>query len=75
MTAIVDLTSQHFFRDPGAAMERLRAADPVVEISLPIIGRVWMTTTQDMAAKEIAIAVSTGNPKTNSPRVQEDRPR
>jgi cytochrome P450 PksS len=51
VTAIVDLTSQHFFRDPGAAMERLRAADPVVEISLPIIGRVWMTTTQDMAAR------------------------
>jgi cytochrome P450 len=51
VTAIVDLTSQDFFRDPGAAMERLRAAGPVVKISLPIIGRVWITTTQDMAAR------------------------
>lgn len=47
----VDFTSQDFFRDPAAAMERLRAAGPVVEVRLPPIGRVWMTTTLDLAAR------------------------
>ena len=50
MTLRVDFTSQDFFRDPAGAIERLRAAGPVVEVRLPIIGRVWMTTTQEMAS-------------------------
>jgi cytochrome P450 PksS len=29
----------------------LRAAGPVVEVRLPLIGRVWMTTTQEMASR------------------------
>jgi len=45
----VDFTSQNFFRDPAAAIEKLRAAGPVVEVRLPIFGRVW-TTTQEMAS-------------------------
>src|SRR5262245_32613259 len=51
MTLRMDFTSQDFFRDPIAAVERLRAAGPVVEVRLPIIGRVWMTTTQEMASR------------------------
>ena len=51
MTLRVDFTSQDFFREPAAAVERLRAAGPVVEASLPIFGRVWMTTTQEMASR------------------------
>src|SRR5262249_22960994 len=47
----MDFTSQEFFRDPAAGLERLRAAGPVVEVKLPIIGRVWMTTTQEMASR------------------------
>ena len=47
----IDFTSQDFFRDPLAALERLRAAGPVVEVGLPITGRVWMTTTQEMASR------------------------
>src|SRR5262249_34601066 len=47
----MDFTSQDFFRDPAAGLERLRAAGPVVEVRLPIIGRVWMTTTQEMASR------------------------
>src|SRR6516162_1269299 len=51
MTLRVDFTSQDFFREPAAAVERLRAAGPVVEARLPIFGRVWMTTTQEMASR------------------------
>jgi len=51
MTLHIDFTSQDFFRDPAASIERLRAAGPVVEVRLPIMGRVWMTTTQEMASR------------------------
>jgi cytochrome P450 PksS len=47
----MDLTSQDFFRDPPAWLERFRAAKPVVEAKLPIIGRVWMATTQETASR------------------------
>ena len=50
MALRVDFTGQDFFREPAAAVERLRAAGPVVEARLPIFGRVWMTTTQEMAS-------------------------
>jgi len=51
MTLRIDFTSQDFFRDPAAAIQRLRAAGPVVQVKLPIMGRVWMTTTQEMASR------------------------
>jgi cytochrome P450 PksS len=51
MTPSIDLASQDFFRDPAAAVERLRAAGPVVEVKIPIMGRVWMTTTQETASR------------------------
>ena len=51
MTLRIDFTSQDFFRDPAATIARLRAAGPVVEVRLPIMGRVWMTTTQEMASR------------------------
>jgi cytochrome P450 len=51
MTLGMDFTSQDFFRDPAAGLKRLRAAGAVVEVRLPIIGRVWMTTTQEMASR------------------------
>jgi cytochrome P450 len=46
-----DFTSQNFFSDPVPTIEKLRAAGPVVEVRLPIFGRVWMTTTQEMACR------------------------
>jgi cytochrome P450 len=49
MTVPVDFTSQDYFRNPAAAVERLRVIAPVVEVRLPIIGRVWTTTTQQLA--------------------------
>jgi cytochrome P450 len=51
MTLPVDFASQDFFRDPAAGVKRLQAAGPVVEVRIPIVGRVWMTTTQEMASR------------------------
>ena len=51
MTGWTDFISQDFFRDPAAAIERFRARGPVVEIRLPIVGKVWTTTTYDLAAR------------------------
>ncbi|MFC7398005.1 cytochrome P450 [Chelatococcus sp. GCM10030263] len=45
-----DFMSQDYFRDPAIAVAKLRAAGPVVRTRFPIIGKVWMTTTQDLAA-------------------------
>ena len=45
------IASQAFFRDPAAEIERLRAAGPVVQIRFPIVGRVWVTTTYETAAR------------------------
>ena len=51
MTLRMDFASQAFLRDPAAGLERLRAAGPVVQVNLPIIGQVWMTTTQEMTSR------------------------
>jgi cytochrome P450 len=44
-----DFTSQAYFRNPAAEIEKLRSAGPVVEVRFPMVGRVWTTTTQDLA--------------------------
>lgn len=44
-----DFSSQDYFRNPSAAIEKLRSAGPVVEVRFPLIGTIWTTTTQDMA--------------------------
>jgi cytochrome P450 len=46
-----DFASQDFFRDPAAGLKRLQAAGPVIEVRFPLVGRVWMATTQEMAAR------------------------
>jgi len=51
MTMRVDFTSQEFFRNPAAGIERLRARGPVVETRFPIVGKIWLTTTCDAAAR------------------------
>src|SRR5260370_4453348 len=43
----VDFTSQAFFQDPAAGIEKLRACGPVVETRFPIVGKVWITTTYE----------------------------
>src|SRR5262249_15350403 len=44
-----DFTSQVYFRNPGAEIEKLRSAGAVVEVHFPFVGKVWTTTTQDLA--------------------------
>jgi cytochrome P450 PksS len=44
-----DFSSQSYFRNPSAEIERLRSAGPVVEVEFPIVGKVWTTTTQELA--------------------------
>ena len=51
MTATVDFTSQAFFRNPAAGIERLRALGPVVATRFPIVGKVWITTTYESTAR------------------------
>ncbi len=51
MTLRVDFTSQEYFRDPAAGIAKLRAFGPVVEVSFPIVGRVWIVTTHELASR------------------------
>jgi cytochrome P450 PksS len=44
-----DFSSQDYFRNPAAAIAKLRSAGPIVEVRFPIVGRVWTTTTQELA--------------------------
>jgi cytochrome P450 len=44
-----DFSSQSYFRNPAAEIEKLRRGGPLVEVRFPIVGRVWTTTTQDLA--------------------------
>jgi cytochrome P450 len=44
-----DFSSQNYFRNPAAEIARLRSAGPVVEVQFPIVGKVWTTTTQELA--------------------------
>src|SRR5580692_6539342 len=49
MTLRADFTSQDYFGDPAADLAKLRAAGPIVEVRFPIVGRVWATTTLELA--------------------------
>ena len=49
MTLDADFGSQDYFRNPAAAIEKLRASGAVVQVRFPIVGRVWTPTTQALA--------------------------
>ena len=49
MALHTDFASPDYFRDPAAAIAKLRTAGPVVAVRFPIIGKVWATTTQALA--------------------------
>jgi cytochrome P450 len=44
-----DFVSQAYFRNPAAEIDKLRSAGPVVEVRFPMVGKVWTTTTQNLA--------------------------
>jgi cytochrome P450 PksS len=47
----VNFTSKDYLRNPAAGLAKLRALGPVVEIRFPIVGKVWITTTQELAGR------------------------
>jgi cytochrome P450 len=47
-----DLTSSTFLADPQPLLARMRAAGPLAETRVPLIGRTWVTTT-DAAARTL----------------------
>jgi cytochrome P450 PksS len=51
MTLPVDFTSQDYLSNPAAGIERLRAAGPVVEVRFPVVGKTWITTSEDAAVR------------------------
>jgi cytochrome P450 PksS len=51
MKVEADFASQDFFRDPAVGLKKLQAAGPVIKVDFPIVGRVWVTTTQEMASR------------------------
>jgi cytochrome P450 len=51
MTVRVNFIGQDHLRDPAASFAKLRAEGPVVSVRFPIIGRVWVTTTEDATTR------------------------
>src|SRR5215813_6991915 len=47
----VDFRSQDYLRDPAAGLAKLRAAGPVVQVRFPIVGKTWITTTNELAGR------------------------
>src|SRR6266849_2716408 len=47
----IDFTSQAYLSDPAASIERLRTSGPIVKVKVPIIGKVWITTTYELAGR------------------------
>jgi cytochrome P450 len=45
----LDFSSPDYYRNPAAAIEKIRAAGPVVQVRFPMIGKVWTPTTQALA--------------------------
>jgi cytochrome P450 len=46
-----NFTNQQYLRNPIPEIERLRSTGPIVRVSFPIIGEVWITTTQEWAGR------------------------
>lgn len=47
----LDFVSEDFFRNPATMIDELRAEGPLVQVRFPIIGTVWLTTTQEVASR------------------------
>lgn len=51
MVLRLDFTNPDYYRDPAASVAKLRAFGPVVRVKFPIVGKVWITTTHEMAGR------------------------
>jgi hypothetical protein len=67
MTLQADFASQDYFRNPAAAIEKLRTAGSVVEVRFPIIGKVWATTTQALADQVLRTLTPSPFARTTAP--------
>src|SRR5215208_2684026 len=47
----MNFTSQEYLQNPAAGLAKLRAAGPVVAVRFPIVGKTWITTNADFAAR------------------------
>ncbi len=47
----LDFTSQDYLQDPTGGLAKLRAAGLVVAVRFPIVGKTWITTNADLAAR------------------------
>jgi cytochrome P450 PksS len=47
----VDFTSQDYLRNPAAGLRKLRAAGQVLQVRFPIVGKTWITTTNELAGR------------------------
>lgn len=45
------LTDQTFYRDPFPVLAQLRESAPLIQMRIPVIGRVWLTTTHAAAVQ------------------------
>jgi cytochrome P450 len=50
MAEAFDIVSSGFHADPFPTLARMRAAGPFVPMKLPILGRIWLTTTHAVSA-------------------------
>lgn len=51
MPETFDIVSPGFHADPFPTLARMREAGPVVQMKLPILGRIWLTTTHAASAE------------------------
>ncbi|MCO5163082.1 MAG: cytochrome P450 [Mesorhizobium sp.] len=51
MAETVDIVSPGFHADPFPTLARMRATGPLVPMKLPILGRIWLTTTHAGSAE------------------------
>jgi cytochrome P450 PksS len=51
MTFPIDFTSQEYLRNPAVRLAHLRKAGPLVEVTFPIVGCAWVTTTEEVASR------------------------
>lgn len=51
MPEAFDIVSPGFHADPFSTLARMREAGPVVQMKLPILGRIWLTTTHAASAE------------------------
>ena len=47
-----DLSDRAFLTNPAPVLDQMRAEGPLVQVKLPVVGRCWMTTT-DQAARSL----------------------